>query len=143
VSDKGILATDLAREQDAQLGSNRAFGLTIGAVLGLIAVFSFIFGTHGWWWLGAAAVFALSGLLVPAALAPLNRLWFRFGLLLHHIISPVVLALMFYAVMTPIGLLMRLFGKRPLHLRFDRNAGSYWIRRDPPGPARDSFPNQF
>jgi 8-oxo-dGTP pyrophosphatase MutT (NUDIX family) len=124
------LHEELDRSEVVSAGSDRSFGLTIGAVLALISVFSIVFGSHGWWWLGAAVLFALTGLLVPAALGPLNRLWLRFGLLLHHIVSPVVLALMFYAVMTPIGLLMRLFGKRPLHLKFDENAGSYWIRRD-------------
>ena len=67
--------------------------------------------------------------LSPAALAPLNRVWTRFGLLLHRIVSPVVLGVMFFVVVTPMGLVMRALGKDPLRLRFDREARSYWIDR--------------
>jgi hypothetical protein len=81
--------------------------------------------------------------LSPAALAPLNRVWTRFGLLLHRIVSPVVLGVMFFVVVTPMGLIMRALGKDPLRLRFDRDARSYWIDRRPPGPAPDTLNNQF
>jgi len=83
------------------------------------------------------AVLAALALVAPRALKPLNILWFRFGLLLHAIITPVVLGLMFFTVITPLGWLMRAFGKRPLSLGFDRTATSYWIHRTPPGPAPD------
>ena len=88
-------------------------------------------------------MFAGLAVFLPRVLRPLNLLWFKFGLLLHHIITPVVLGLMFYTVFTPIGLWMRLAGKRPLHLRFDPAARTYWMPRDPPGPAAESFKNQF
>jgi hypothetical protein len=144
MKDKGLLADDFAREQKVEAGSNRAFGITIGVVLGAIALVSFLFGgSHALWWLIGGVAFAVAGLLAPGLLGPLNRLWFRFGLLLHHVVNPLVLGLMFFAVITPLGLLMRLLGKRPLNLPFDKAASSYWVRRDPPGPARDSFPNQF
>ena len=88
-------------------------------------------------------VFLVLALLIPQALAPLNWLWTRFGLLLHKIVSPVVLGLLFFLVFTPIGIMMRVFGSDPLRLRFDSNAPSYWIERIPPGPAADSLKNQF
>jgi hypothetical protein len=62
---------------------------------------------------------------------------------LHAVMTPVLLGLMFFTTITPIGWLMRALGKRPLALGFDREAKSYWIHRTPPGPARDSLPNQF
>ncbi len=79
----------------------------------------------------------------PKLLAPLNHLWFKFGLLLHKIVNPVVLAIMFFLVITPIGLLMRALGKDPLRLRLDKAATSYWIDRTPPGPSPDTLGDQF
>ena len=76
-------------------------------------------------------------------LAPLNRLWFRFGLLLNSIVSPIVMGLLFYLIITPFALFMRLTGKDLLHLRRDPEAASYWIQREPPGPAPDTIKNQF
>ena len=67
----------------------------------------------------------------------------KFGLLLAAIISPVMLGLVFYLCITPIGFLMRLFGKDPLRLRLEPEADTYWIRREPPGPPPESLKNQF
>ena len=67
----------------------------------------------------------------------------RFGLLLHRIVNPLVMALLFFLVVTPIALLMRLFGKRPLHLKTEPDAATYWIPRDPPGPEPDTMKQQF
>ena len=76
-------------------------------------------------------------------LAPFNALWFRFGLLLHRVVSPVILALLFFTTVAPVGLLMRAFGKDPLRLKKDRAADSYWILREPPGPSPESMKQQF
>jgi hypothetical protein len=126
------------------LPSNRKFGLMFAAVfliLGLAPLL--ILGRFtAWPWI-ASGVFLLAALAAPKLLAPLNRLWMKFGLLLHHIVSPIVLALMFFGVIMPIGLLMRLLGKRPIPTGFDRQAGSYWIARTPPGPEPESLRNQF
>ena len=91
----------------------------------------------------ATAGFLLVALGFPSILAPLNRLWLRFGLLLHRIVSPLVLGIMFFLVITPMGLLMRAFGKDLLRLKFDRAAASYWIERTPPGPPPESMADQF
>ena len=99
-------------------------------------------GLH-WWSLAVAAVLLLVSFTVPRVLAPLNRLWFRFGMLLHHVMTPVILFLLYAVSVVPMGLLLRLFRKDLLRLRLDREARSYWIARDPPGPAADSFKNQF
>ena len=80
---------------------------------------------------------------MPKILSPLNRLWFRFGLLLHHIVNPVVMALLFFTTVTPMALIMRLLGKDPLRRKFDPEADSYWIPRQPAGPAPETMKNQF
>ena len=101
---------------------------------------------HGRGWAGwviAAVLLALAAALVPSLLRPLNRLWLRLGLMLHRLTSPLILGFLFFAVITPVGLLMRLFGKRPLQLRFDPQASSYWTQRQPPGPDPRSMTNQF
>jgi hypothetical protein len=86
---------------------------------------------------------ALVAILKPDILAPLNRLWMKFGELLHRIVSPIVLGIIFFGVITPFGKVMALSRRDPLRRKQDPNLSSYWIRREPPGPAPGSFPNQF
>jgi hypothetical protein len=124
--------------------SNRSFGLTFAIVFTIVALGPLIWGgsVRGWA-LVVAAAFLLAALALPRVLAPLGRLWLRFGLLLHACVSPVVMGLVFYTTVTPIGIVRRLFGQDPLRLRFDRDAVTYWIERHPPGPAPDTMPRQF
>jgi len=96
-----------------------------------------------WWSLIVSALVALVTVAAPSLLTVPNRLWLRFGLLLHRIVSPVVLGIMFYLVVMPMGLLMRALGKDFLRLRRNDSAESYWIKRDPPGPEPASMSNQF
>ena len=100
-------------------------------------------GAPRWWALAVAGAVLAAALVKAELLAPFNKVWIKIGLVMHRIVSPVVLALLFYGVVTPTGLIMRALGKDPLRLRFDRNAESYWIRRDPPGPDPESMKNQF
>ena len=81
--------------------------------------------------------------LRPKLLAPLNRIWTRIGRFLHHIANFVILTLLFYLVITPTGLALRLLGKDPLRLRFEPGVRSYWIERRPPGPAPETIKHQF
>lgn len=125
-------------------GSERGFAIVFAAVFTIVALWPLLSGgAPRLWALLVAGAFLLAGFLAPAVLAPLNRLWYRFGLLLGRIVSPVVMAILFYATVLPTGLLMRLFRKDLLGLRFDPRADSYWIPREPPGPAPDSFKQQF
>lgn len=134
----------LQREQRIEGSSNRGFGVVFAVVFAIIALFPLLFGgALRWWSAGVAMIFLALAFVAPAALAPLNRAWMRFGLLLHKIVSPIVLGFMFYMVVTPIGLLMRATGKDPLRLRLDRNARTYWIDRTPPGPKPESLSDQF
>jgi hypothetical protein len=124
--------------------SNRSFGLTFGIIFALFGLSPLVRGRPvSGWALVVAAAFFLAALALPRMLAPLNRIWLRFGLLLHACISPVIMGLVFYTTVTPIGLVRCLLGKDPLRLRFDRNAVTYWIERHPPGPAPDTMPRQF
>ncbi|MFQ5483012.1 MAG: hypothetical protein ACE5ER_09655 [Nitrospinaceae bacterium] len=134
----------LNHQPEIQGSSDRSFG----------AVFTLVFlavGGWSWWQEGrlliwafvAAGVFALTAIFKPALLHPLNRLWMRLGLLLNRIVSPVFLAVIFFLAVTPVGLLMRLFGKDLLRLKFQPNASSYWIPRTPPGPDPQTMPRQF
>jgi hypothetical protein len=132
------------RDEAVHGSSDRSFGFVFAAVFLAIALVPWAFGGRlQTWSLGVAAVFGVVALSAPRFLAPLNRLWLKLGLLLHRIVSPIVLGIMFFLVVTPIGLLMRAFGKDPLRLRFDRGAPTYWIPREPPGPPPDSFSDQF
>ena len=135
---------DLTREQEVEGSSDRSFGVVFAVVFLLIAAWPLWHGeSPRWWALVGSALFAVVALMKPALLAGLNRQWLKLGMLLGKIISPIALGLLFYGVVTPIGVVLRLAGKDPLRLKFDRGAGSYWIRREPPGPSPDSMTNQF
>ena len=125
-------------------GSNRSFGITFAIVFAVIGLLPLLSGSSvRLWSLVASTLFLLCALLLPSVLAPLNRAWLWFGLRLHRIVSPVVLGIMFFLVITPIGLAMRALGKDPLRLKFDKVSSSYWIERTPPGPPPESFKDQF
>lgn len=96
-----------------------------------------------WWAVGLCGLFLVVALLKSELLRPLNRVWTRLGLLMGRVVSPVITAILFYLVVTPTGLLFRLFGKDPLCLVFDPNVKSYWIERRPPGPPPETMTNQF
>jgi len=100
-------------------------------------------GAPRWWSLILSGLVLVATVALPSLLTIPNRLWQRFGLLLHRIVSPVALAVMYYLVVTPTGLLMRVFAKNILRLRRETGAESYWIKREPPGPQPDSMPRQF
>jgi len=135
---------DLAREQHLEGSSDRAFGLVIAGAFFLVAIGALRHGhAPRWWALVLASLFALIALLKPVLLAGLNRLWTRLGILLGKVVSPIALGILFYGVLTPIAVVVRLAGKDPLRLKLDRDADSYWIVRKPPGPPPDSMSNQF
>lgn len=135
---------DLTREQHVEGSSDRSFGLVFAAVFAIVAGWPLFHGeTLRWWAAGLAAIFALVALVKPALLAGLNRWWLKLGILLGKIVSPIALGLVFYGVITPLGIVMSLTGKDPLRLKLEPGSDSYWIAREPPGPPPDSMTNQF
>ncbi len=124
--------------------SERSFGLVFSAFFLVVSLLPLLSG-HGLrlWAVVASLICGIVALAFPVILAPFNRMWTKFGMLLHNIASPIALAILFYGVVTPTGLVMRLLGKDPLRLRIDRSAASYWIERSPPGPDAESLKNQF
>ena len=134
----------LMRDEDVVGASDRTFGLTLAVVCVAVGALK-LWGGHdvGWLWLAAATVSVLLALFCAPALAPFNRLWLRLGLVLYKVVNPIVMALLFFATVVPIGLVMRALGKDPLRLKRDPKATSYWIVREPPGPAPETMKHQF
>ena len=134
----------LAHDETSVIGSDRGFGIVFAVVFTAIGLFPLLRGASPRGWsLAVAGGFLAVALVKPTWLAALNTLWFRFGLLLQRVAHPIVLAVIYFAVVTPTGLVMRALGKDPLRLRFDPDATSYWILRDPPGPEPESMKQQF
>jgi hypothetical protein len=135
---------DLVREQQVEGSSDRAFGLVIAGVSLLVALGPVRHGQAPRWWAFAfASVFALVALLKPALLATLNRLWTKLGVLLGKVVSPIALGILFYGVLTPVAIIIRVAGQDPLQLKLDRDADTYSIVRKPPGPPPGSMSSQF
>lgn len=130
---------------ELKTASDRSFGIVFAVVFGVVAAAQWYFGRPGWalGLAGGSLTFLGAALIVPKVLAPLNWVWTRFGLLLHKITNPIILGAIFFLVCAPMGVVMRLFGFDPLRTKLDPSAESYWIERDPPGPAPDTMPNQF
>jgi len=132
------------RDDDHVGGSDRGFGFVFAVACAIFGSINYWRGHDWWpWWLTASVVFLVLALAAPRVLHPLNWVWTKFGLLLHRVVQPVVMGLLFFTTIVPMGLLFRMIGKDFLRRRLDPAASSYWILREPPGPAPDSFKNQF
>jgi hypothetical protein len=134
---------DYQRELAFRGPSNRSFGLVLAAAFALLALWPVL--RHRpirWWALAISLFFLVPALVRPALLGRLNRLWMQLGIALGRIVSPVVTGILFFLVFTPIAYLSRR-NKDPLRLRFEPDAETYWLHRDPPGPPPESMANQF
>ena len=123
--------------------SDRAFGLTFAAVFGLVtAVAWFFFDVFLAWALGTAAAFALTALVLPVALLPLNRLWARLALALGRLNNRLVLGIVVFGLITPVGLIMRLMGRDPMNRRSEKDLDTYF---SPVGRQADAetLPDMF
>jgi Saxitoxin biosynthesis operon protein SxtJ len=133
-----------SRDETVIGGSDRSFGIVMTAAFAAMSLLNWWHNGHSWRWTGGIAVlFFAAALLYPAALKPFNRVWLKFGLLLHKVVNPIVMALVFFGTVLPTGLIMRALGKDPLRLKWQPDANSYWIERRPPGPAPESMKDQF
>jgi hypothetical protein len=135
---------DLFRKEEMRLSSNRQFGLVFAALFLVIAVAP-VLRSHFYrpWALVAAALLLAISLTRPEILQPLNALWARLGMLLQSVVSPIVIGLLFFAVVTPLAVLMRWLKRDPLRLHWDSETKSYWLQRVPPGPPPASMKDQF
>jgi hypothetical protein len=133
-----------AREAEVKIGSERSFGFVMAAVFAVLGTVNWWHTGHVWpWFYGAAGAFAVAAGLWPSILKPLNGAWYRFGLLLHHVVNPVIMGLLFYGAVLPTGLIMRTMGKDFLRLKYEPAQDSYWIVRQPPGPKPETMKDQF
>ncbi len=125
---------------DVKISSNRNFGIVFFVVFLLVALYPLINSEEiRLWSLIISIIFLILGLLNSKILAPFNKIWFKFGILLGKIISPLIMGIIFFLVVTPIGFIMRLLGKDVLNLKFNKNK-SYWIEKDGP---KSKMKNQF
>jgi len=132
------------RRPDIPVSSPRSFGIVFATVFALVGLYPLLFSSNvRIWALGIGGMFLIVALAAPGVLSPLNRIWFRFGMLLHRIVNPVVLGAMFFLMISPLGIVTRWFGRDFLRMRLDKTAKSYWIDRAPPGPTPESLRDQF
>ncbi len=126
--------------KDVKLPSNKSFGIVFAAFFSIISFWPMLNGSEiRIWSLIIAVIFFILGLINSKILTPLNRLWFKFGLILGKIVSPIVLGIVFFLVVTPTGIIMRLIGKDLLNLK-KKNYESYWIEKD---NENNTMKNQF
>ena len=126
--------------KDIKISTNKSFGLVFFVVFFLISVYPLLnSGNIRFWSLIVAIIFLTLGLLNSKILTPLNKIWFKFGLLLGSIVSPIVMSVIFFFVVTPISSIMRILGKDILNLKWN-NTNSYWIEKSGP---KSKMKNQF
>lgn len=120
------------KNNNIKISSNRSFGIVFFVVFLLISIYPLINDKEiRVWSLIISLFFLILGLINSNILTPLNKIWFRFGILLGSFVSPIVMGLVFFLVVTPISLLMKLFGKDVLNLKRN-NSKSYWIEKSGP-----------
>jgi len=127
------------------LPSNRSFGFLFAVVFVCLSLFSAYRGAStalviGWFTSGV--IMGLVAVFAPTLLTPLNKIWMKLGEIMGKIVNPLVLGIIFFVLISPVALFTRLFGRDELRLK-KLNIGSYWVDRRPPGPAGDSYKNQF
>ena len=126
--------------KDVKIGSNRSFGIIFFIFFLLISTYPLLKDENiRLWSLIISIIFLFLGLLNSNLLSPLNKIWFKFGLLLGKIVSPFVMGIIFFLVVTPIGIIMRLLKKDLLNLKFNKN-NTYWIKKSDP---KSKMKNQF
>ena len=125
---------------DIKVGSNKSFGIVFFVVFLLISLYPLINNESiRLWSLIISLIFLILGILNSKILSPLNKVWFKFGILLGKVISPIIMGIIFFLVVTPIGFIMRLLGKDLLNLKYS-DIKSYWIEKSGP---KSKMKNQF
>lgn len=141
------LHEDYRDQGPTEAGGDRAFGCTVGTILMVIgAAKAFVAGAIPpvvCLIFAAGALLLLLGIVAPSRLSTLNRLWLKAGTTIARVINPIILAVLFFLVVTPMALIMRIVGKRPLRLAADRTSATYWIKREPPAGGASNMRRQF
>ena len=127
--------------QKEKLPSNRNFGLVFFVFFLIIGLWPLL-GTNEirYWSIFFSIIFFLLGITNSKLLNPLNKIWFNFGILLGKMISPLIMVIIFFLIITPIGVIMRVFGKDILSLKYNKKNKSYWIEKNGP---KSKMKNQF
>ena len=124
-----------------KISSNRSFGIVFFVVFLLISLYPITYNEDiRIWSLIISFIFIILGLLNSKILTPLNKLWFKFGVILGKIISPIIMGIIFFLVVTPIGLIMKVLGKDLLRLKYNKKDNTYWIEKNGP---KSKMKNQF
>ena len=127
-------------KNNIKIGSNKSFGVVFFIFFLIISIYPLIDdGVLRVWSLVISIIFLILGILNSKVLTPLNKLWFRFGILLGNFVSPIIMGIIFFIVVTPISLIMKILGKDILNLKKNKNQ-SYWIDKSDP---KSSMKNQF
>jgi hypothetical protein len=139
-----MMAIDDSRARREKRRKLRNFGLTVGIAFGVLAALLFWREkAHYVYFAVISAVFLLLGVLAPAALKPVEKVWMKAAGAMGWVMTRVILTILFFAVFTPIGLLARLLGKDFLSLRMDQAASTYWIYREPRELTKQDYEKQF
>ena len=135
---------DFSRTIETKRTSDRAFGCTVGGVFILLGILRSVI-VHRWlvWPLVLGLLLIGLGIVRPSLLRPFNKVWTALGLLFSKVMNPIVTAILFFFVVAPMGLILRLFGKDLLQLSWKKDLKTYWIQRTPPGPPPASMTQQF
>jgi|TARA_B110000438_G_scaffold290618_1_gene326546 hypothetical protein len=131
----------IAKDSKIKMGSNRSFGLVFFIVFLIIGLWPLkVEGSINLWLIAISLIFLFLGLMNSKVLSPLNKLWFKFGIILGAIIAPIVMCIIYFLVVTPIGLIMKIMGKDLLNLKYNKSAKTYWIKRNiPVGTMKRQF----
>jgi len=125
---------------DIKIGSNKSFGIVFFVVFLLISLYPLLNNESiRLWSLVISIIFLILGVLNSKILTPLNKIWFKFGIFLGKIISPIIMGFIFFLVVTPTGIIMKLLGKDLLNLKYS-DVQSYWIEKNGP---KSKMKNQF
>ena len=121
----------MASNSKIKISSNRNFGLVFFVVFLIVALWPLKYEEDfRLWSLTLSIIFFILGIINSKLLTPLNMLWFKFGILLGSIVSPIVMGIVYFLVVTPIGVFMRFLGKDLLKTSKVKNTNTYWIQRD-------------
>ncbi len=130
----------MSNYKNLKISSNRSFGIVFFIFFLVIAIYPLLDGRElRYWSLIISFLFLILGLLNSKILSPLNKLWFKFGLLLGSIVSPIVMGIVFFCVITPIAIIMKILGKDLLNLKKNKK-NTYWIEKNGP---KSMMKNQF